>query len=124
METDKRLATSIPFLLIWVAKLVMSLVLKTRAIKATIVEVTLIAYQTLLFSIFAASYSSSFLPTFRCSGCLLTYSLGSQLNWKIIAMGATLVPFSAMIVAFFVPESPTFLVQKVNRVSKFFRWPH
>ena len=38
------------------------------------------------------------------------------LNWKIIAMGATLVPFSAMVVAFFVPESPTFLVQKVCQV--------
>ena len=28
-------------------------------------------------------------------------------------MGATLVPFTAVIVAVFVPESPTFLIQKV-----------
>jgi hypothetical protein len=51
---------------------------------------------------------------FRCGGCLLTYTLGSQLSWKVIAMGATLLPFTAIVVAFFVPESPTFLVQKVR----------
>lgn len=70
----------------------------------------------IVFLTFSKSKSVKYL-SYRCSGCLLTYTLGSQLNWKIIAMGATLVPFSAMVVAFFVPDSPAFLIQKVTKIQ-------
>jgi len=50
---------------------------------------------------------------FRSAGMLIPYILGAYLHWKIIAQVATIVPLGALIMALFVPESPTFLVRKV-----------
>ncbi len=49
----------------------------------------------------------------RCAGCLAIYALGFVLRWNTIAIFAPIVPISAFIVTFFIPESPVFLLHKV-----------
>ena len=54
---------------------------------------------------------------FRCLGCLLSYSLGLILRWHQIAILAPIVPFTAFIWIFFIPESPTFLLYQQKEVK-------
>lgn len=45
-------------------------------------------------------------------GILLVYTLGSVLPWRIVAAVASSLPISCLLVFFFLPESPVYLVRK------------
>ena len=52
------------------------------------------------------------LSSYRCLGCLVTYTLGFFLRWQQIAYVAPVVPLLAFLTGLFIPESPVFLVRK------------
>lgn len=46
----------------------------------------------------------------RSLGCLSSYTMGMFFRWRSIAWIAPVIPVSAFILAFFIPESPTHLL--------------
>uniref|UniRef100_W4VRX6 Putative sugar transporter n=1 Tax=Phaedon cochleariae TaxID=80249 RepID=W4VRX6_PHACE len=69
----------------------------------------------MLSSIPLASYSF---------GILLVYALGSLLPWRIVAGLSTILPITSMIVFFFLPESPVWLIRhgKLEEAKKAMTW--
>ncbi|XP_049538974.1 facilitated trehalose transporter Tret1-2 homolog [Anopheles darlingi] len=57
-------------------------------------------------------------------GILLVYALGSQLHWRAVAWGGTVLPALSFVAIYFAPESPTWLARnnQQDRASKALTW--
>ncbi|XP_052861793.1 facilitated trehalose transporter Tret1-2 homolog [Anopheles cruzii] len=57
-------------------------------------------------------------------GILLVYALGSQLHWRAVAWGATVLPLLSFFALYFAPESPTWLARnnQPERAAKALTW--
>ncbi|XP_035794840.1 facilitated trehalose transporter Tret1-2 homolog [Anopheles albimanus] len=57
-------------------------------------------------------------------GILLVYALGSQLHWRAVAWGGTVLPALSFVALYFAPESPTWLARnsQQDRASKALTW--
>ncbi|XP_056633177.1 facilitated trehalose transporter Tret1-like [Diorhabda sublineata] len=69
----------------------------------------------LLTSVPLASYSF---------GILLVYALGSLLPWRYVAVSSTILPVISLVVFFFLPESPVWLIRhrKIEDAKKALIW--
>uniref|UniRef100_A0A182IM61 Major facilitator superfamily (MFS) profile domain-containing protein n=1 Tax=Anopheles atroparvus TaxID=41427 RepID=A0A182IM61_ANOAO len=57
-------------------------------------------------------------------GILLVYALGSQLHWRAVAWGGTVLPLLSFVALFFAPESPVWLARngQPERASDALTW--